>query len=250
MRLRATHVVADALILFRRDRELLLGLAGPFWFLPAFALALLVPTAPGMPEGARAGTPEATAWVEALAQWVATQGHWFMLAAGIGGWGTATLYALYLDRSRPDLRAALRMGARLWPRFMLLSLLVGLMAVGGLALWILPGLYILGRFLPAGPALVAERPLGALNAVGRGFALTRGTGLPLMGVTAAISGLSWFAPQPLLSLDAWLRAQPGGANPLALATVDALAAAVTTLAALASALLAVAAYRRLTSSGT
>ena len=191
------------------------------------------------------GTPDADARVQALAQWLTAHGGWFLLAAAFGGWGTATLYALYLDREQPDVRAALTRGLAAWPRFMLLSVLVGLMTVAGLALWILPGLYLLGRFMPAGPALVAERPLGALDAVGRGFALTRGVGLQLMAVSAATLGLAWFAPQPLLLLDGWLRAQPGGPNPVALATVDALAAAVTALAATATALVAVAAYRRL-----
>jgi hypothetical protein len=245
VRLRATHIVADALILFRRDRELLLGIAGLFWFLPAYALLLLIPAAPPLPGSAGVGTPEADARMAALAQWLTAHGGWYLLAAAIGAWGTATVYALYLDRARPDVREALALGAALWPRFMLLSVLIGVMTVAGLALWILPGLYLLGRFMPSGPALVAERPVGALDAVGRGFSLTRGAGLPLMGVSAATLGLGWFAPQPLLALDTWLRAQPGGANPVALATVDALAAAVTALAAVATALIAVAAYRRL-----
>lgn len=250
MRLRATDVVADALLLFRRDREVLLGLAGPFWFLPLLALLLLVPGPPVRPADATANSAAAVAWGQAVVQWVSTHGSWYLLVGAIGAWGTAAVYALYLDRTRPDVRGALRLGAMLWPRFMLMSALVGLMAMGGLALLYLPGLYILGRFMPAGPALVAERPMGALNAVGRGFGLTRGAGLPLMGVAAATLGLAWIAPQPLLALAGWLETQPAGPNPVALATVNALAAAVATLAALATALLAVASYRRLASSGT
>lgn len=250
MNLRATSVVADALILFRRDRELLLGLAGPFWFLPMFALLLLVPKPPTRPADAAVGSPATEAWVQAFAEWLTTQAGWFLLAAAIGAWGTATVYALYLERERPDVRGALAIGAALWPRFMLMTILIGLMAGGGLLLLYLPGLYLLGRFMAAGPALVAERPLGAVNAIGRGWRLTRGAGLALMGVAAATLGLGWFVPQPLLALDDWLRARPDGANPVALATVDALAAAVATLAALATALIAVSAYRRLASSGT
>jgi hypothetical protein len=250
MRLRATDLVADAAMLFGRDRELLLGLAGPFWFLPAFTLALLVPPAPGLPAGVERGTPEAAAAIAAFAQWLGAYGGWYLLGAAIGAWGSATLFALYLDRERPALREALARGAGLWPRYMLMNAMVGVMALAGLALWILPGLYVLARFMPAGPALVAERPLSAVAAIGRGFRLTRGFGLPLTGVTAATMALSWFAPQPLLALDLWLRERAGGANPVALATVDALAAAVVTLAALATALIAVATYRRLASRGT
>lgn len=245
MRLSLAAVVADAWRLFRRDRELLLAFAGPFWFLPAFALALLVPPPPALPAGVEPGSKEALAWVASLGDWLGQQGGWYLLGAAIGAWGTASLYALYLDRSRPNAGGALRLGAALWPRFMLLNAVTGLMALAGLLLWVVPGIYVLARVLVAAPALVAERPLGALKAVGRGFGLSRGAGLLLMGLVAFPLALGWFAPQPLIALDDWLRARAGGPNPVALMTVDALAAAIAAAAALASGLIAVAAYRRL-----
>lgn len=245
MRLNLAAVVADAWAMFRRDRELLLAFAGPFWFLPSFALALLVPPPPPLPAGVEPGSREAVAWVTALGEWLGQQGGWYLLGAGIGAWGTASLYALYLDRTRPDARGALKLGAALWPRFMLLNAVTGVMALAGLLLWVVPGIYVLARVLTAGPALVAERPVGAVAAVGRGFGLSRGAGLPLMGLVAGTLALGWFAPQPLIALDDWLRARAGGPNPVALITVDALAAAIAAAAALATALIAVAAYRRL-----
>lgn len=245
MRIRAIDLLADAWAMWRRDRALLLGLAGPFWFLPAFALAMLVPPPPVLPTEASPGTREAVLWADHLAQWMGTHGWWYLVGAAIGGWGTATVYTLYLDRERPDARAALGLGAALWPRYMLLSALTGLMGLAGLMLWVLPGLYVLGRLLPAGPALVAERPLGAVAAVGRGLAVSKGAGLALMALVSATFGLGWVMQQPLMALDGWLRARPSGPNPVALATVDALAAGVATIAAAASTLLAIAAYRRL-----
>ena len=245
MRLRAAAVVADAWALFRRDRELLLALAGPFWFLPSFALVMLVPPPPALPAGVSAGSRDATVWAEALAQWLAAQGGWYLLGAAAGAWGTTTVYALYLDRSRPDVRDALMVGVALWPRYMLMSAVTGVAALAGLLLWVVPGVYVLARVFAAGPALVAERPVGAMAAIGRGFGLSRGAALPLMGLVAATLAVGWFAPQPLIALDEWLRARAGGANPVALATVDALAAAIAAAAALATALFAVCAYRRL-----
>ena len=245
MRLRIAELVADAWAMWRADRELLLGVAGPFWFLPSLALAMLVPPPPVLPGNAEPGTREAVLWAEALAQWMADQGGWYVLAAAIGGLGTVTLYVAYLDRTRPDLRDALRLGAATWPRYMLFSAAAGVTAMAGLLLWVVPGLYLLGRLLPAGPALVAERPLGAITAVGRGFAISRGAGWPLLALVTSTLGLGWVAQQPLVALDLWLRGQAGGPNPVALATVDALQAGIATIAALASALLAVAVYRRL-----
>lgn len=245
MRVRAADVLGDAWRLWRADATLLLAIAGPFWFLPAWALTLLVPGPPALPAGAGPGTREAVVWADRLAAWLANDGLWYLLGAAIGGWATLAVCALYLDRARPDVRGALGLGAGLWPRYMLLSALTGLMALAGLLLWVLPGLYLLGRLLPSAPALVAERPLGAVAAVGRSFTLSKGAGLALTTLVAATYGLGWLAQQPLLMLDGWLRGQEGGGNPVALATVDALAAAVAAAASLGAVLLAVAAYRRL-----
>ena len=245
MRVRSVDLVFDAWALWRADRALLLALAGPFWFLPAFALGMLVPRPPALPAQASPGTRDAVEWADQFAAWVAQHGGWYVLGAAIAGWGTVAAYTLYLDRARPSVAEALRSAAGLWPRYMLLSALTGLMALAGLMLWILPGLYLLGRLLPSGPALVAERPLGAVAAVGRGFQVSKGAGLPLMTAVAATYGLGWLLQQPLVSLDIWLRARASGPNPVALATVDAAAAAIGAGAATAMALLAVAAYRRL-----
>lgn len=245
MRLRATDLVADAWGLWRGDRAALLGVAGLFWFLPAFALALLVPPPPAAPASNAPMMRQLLLRLDSLQHWIDNGGGWVLLGPAIGAVGTLAVLALYLDRTRPDVRGALLLGLALWPRFMLLSAMVGLMALVGLALWVLPMFWVLGRVMPAAPALLAERPLGAAAAVARGFGLSRGASLPLAALSAATLGLGWIAQRPLLALDGWLRGQPDGPNPVALMTVDAVAAAADTVVALATALLAVAAYRRL-----
>lgn len=238
-------VLGDAWAMVRRDRVLLFGLAGPFWLLPVLALRLLVPVAPPLPLGLEPGSPAATAAARAVIEWAGAHGMWFLVAAGVGALGTVAVFVLYLDRDRPDVAASLARAGRLWPRFVLLNLITALPTGAGLMLLYVPGVYILARVLASGPALVAEAPIGAWAAVGRGFRLSRGSSIALMGVVAVTLALAWIVPQPLLVLDEWLRAQPGGANPVALATVDVLASAIAAAAALASALVAVAAYRRL-----
>lgn len=239
MRVTAAAVVLDALALFRRDRAVLVPVAGMFWFLPSYAVALLTPPPPPR----TAGVEEAAAW-EGLSRWFAAQAPWYALAWAVGLWGAATVYAMYLRPERPDLRGALAMAAGLWPRLLLASGLVALVAAGGLLLWVLPGLYLLGRLMPVGAALTAERPLSGLGSIGRAWQLTRGSGLSLAAIAAATLGFGWIGSQPLLWLDGWLREQ-GGGNPVAVAIVDAGAAAISMAAGLATALFAVAAYRRL-----
>jgi hypothetical protein len=256
VRLSGAAVARDAWALWRRERGLLLSLAGPFWFLPAYAMALLTPVAPVVPDGA---TDQTRATL--LAPWLQAVGPWWLLDVALGLWGATSVYALLLDGARPTVGAAIGRGLRAWPRVVLAGLALaaaalpvaavagGLLGGVGLVLWLLIAVYAMARLLPLGPALTAERRLAALPAIARAARLTRGAGLPLAGLLAGTTGAGLVVQEPLLALDSWLRAASGGANVVAVAVVDAGAATAATGVALASALLAVAAYR-LASSGT
>ncbi len=246
MKLDFATILTDAWSLFRRDRDLLLRIAAPFLFLPAFALALVVPDPP-MPDPA-AGNSEAQAlvWADQVTAWAGANGGWYGLAYAISFFGTSLLYALYLDRrdGALDVGTAMKRSATLFPRYLLAMLLVSLPAGAGLLLYAIPGLYILGRTMLTGPALFAEAPLGAIAAIRRSLSLTRGSGLPLMGLAAFSYISGWLIGQPFMMVDHWMR-EHGQENPVVLAVVDAGAAAAAMAAGLAMALIAVAAYRRL-----
>lgn len=248
MRIDPAGTLAAAWALFRRDRALLLGLAGLFWFLPTLALRLLVPLPPTLAPGMEPGSDAALAALQGLADWIGMHGGWYVAAGAIDYWGVLTLFVLYLDPVQPTLHTALGRAARLWPRFFLLNAIVALPVFAGLWLYAIPGIYLLARILLAGPALVAEAPLGASGAIARSFGLSRGTVLPLMALAAATLTLALLG-EPLLVLDRWLRARVDGPNPAALLMTDALAATVATAAALAGGLVAIVAYRRLASEG-
>ena len=244
MKLDFATVLTDAWTLFKRDLDLLLRIAAPFLFLPAFALALVVPDPP-MPDAA-AGNNEAQAmvWADAVQTWAAAHGGWYLLAYVMSFFGTSLFYALYLDREHLDLRQALTRCLRIFPRFVLAMVIVSLPAGAGLLLYAIPGLYILGRTMLTGPALFAEAPLGALGAIRRSFMLSRGSGLPLMGLAAFSYIGGWIAGAPFMMLDRALR-EGGEPNPVALAIVDAGAAVAAMAAGIAMALIAISAYRRL-----
>ncbi len=246
MKLDFATILTDAWGLFRRDRDLLLRIAAPFLFLPAFALALVVPDPP-MPDPA-AGNSEAQAlvWADQVTAWAGANGGWYGLAYAISFFGTSLLYALYLDRrdGALDVGAAMKRSATLFPRYLLAMLLVSLPAGAGLLLYAIPGLYILGRTMLTGPALFAEAPLGPVAAIRRSLSLTRGSGLPLMGLAAFSYISGWLIGEPFMMVDRWMRAN-GQENPVVLAVVDAGAAAAAMAAGLAMALIAVSAYRRL-----
>lgn len=250
MRLTAAVLASDAIRLFRRDAGVLLSVAGPFWFLPALTVALLVPPPPRP-----AGAGQTEAYTRAVGQWMAAQGPWYLLDFAAGLWGAAVIYLLYSGRGL-TVAEAIRAGATLWLRLLLASAIVGaallplamilaaLPGAIGLLPWTFLALFVFGRLLPIGPALATERPLSATGAIGRAWRLTRGAWGPPVILTAAILGLGWIASQPFVLADGWVRAQAGG-NPVAIALLNIGAAAVSSAAALASALVAVACYRRL-----
>lgn len=241
VRLDPAAVLHEAWALFRRDRDILLRIAGAFLFLPSFALALLVPGPP--PRDQRGDDEAAVAWFDALGDWGRAHGGWYLLAYAVGYLGAATLYALYLDQRRLDVGGAIRRAAATLPRYLLTMALVALPVGAGMLLLFVPGLYVLGRVMLAGPALITERG-SALSAIRRSMWLSRGSGLPLMGLAAVPVLGGALASQPFVLLDAWMR-EHGAANPVALALVDAGASLVGMASGLAGVLIALVVYRRL-----
>ena len=237
-----TGAFADAWAMWKRDRELLLAIAGLFLFLPQLALLLLVPEAPGMPP---AGSAEATiaTWIDQTIAWYGDHGLALIAANLLALFGGVTVLVLYLGGARPDLKAALGMAAALLPRYILAGLLALVPVMLGMIL-IVPGIYAQGRLMLVGPALVAERPLPAVDAIRRSINLTYRRGLAMFALACLILFGGQFLALPFLALGGTLDGAPV-ANPVSALLIDACAAAALAAAALATVLLRIAVYRRL-----
>jgi len=245
MKIDFAAIVTDAWAIARRDGDLLLRVAAPFLFLPAFALTLLVPAMPFPDPDIADAQARADAWMTALRSWVDGYGIGFVAAYAVVYFGVAAILALYCAPDRPTVGEALARAVRLYPRYLLALTLIAIPAGAGMWLFVLPGLYIVGRTLIAGPVLVAEAPISAWRSIRRSLALSRGSGVTLLCLAAFAYLAGFLVGQPFLMVDSWMRAQEGGANPIALAVVDAAAAFVAMLAQLMLALFSVAVYRRL-----
>jgi hypothetical protein len=121
---------------------------------------------------------------------------------------------------------------------------VSIPAGAGMYILLLPGLWLMSRFMLAGPILFAQGPVGAMAAVGRSWRMTRPAQFPLLGAILTVYLAAILAGQPFMLLAHWL-GDEGGRNPLGVAIVDAFAAGVAMLTQIAGALIAIAAYRRL-----
>ena len=244
----AKGALADAWAMWRADRDLLLRIAGLFLFLPQFGILLLLPPMP--PLAVTEGMDEAAQreLAQQIVAWASSYGGWYVLGALLVQAGTLVVLMLYLERDRPDLGQAMSRSLRLFPRFLLAMIIVGLpIGLGVLTLILLiPGIYLLGRLLAVGPVLVAEAPISVSRSIARSWALTRGHGIALAGLMAITIFGGSVLTAPFTLLDKSLRAAVP--NPVAIAMVDAAAAAVTVAALLATVLIQIAAYRRLVAS--
>ena len=246
MRFDAKAVLTDAWAMWRADGDLLLRVSAAFLFLPQFAMLLLLPAMPPIAVTAEMTEVEQRALAQAIVEWASAYGGWYMLGAVLVQAGALVILMLYLRRL--DLRAALGQGIRLFPRYLLAMILVGMpLGLGVLTIvLLLPGLYILGRLIAVGPALVAEAPMSVARSLSRSWALSSGHGFVLAGlVSLTIIGGALLAA-PFTMIDKALRAS--APNVVAIAMADAAAAALTAAALLAATLVQIAAYRRLVAS--
>jgi len=242
MPVRYTAILADAWARFRRDRDLLIRVAAPFLFLPALALELLVPAPPGRTTVAGGDDAALLAWADTFGTWLQANGHWYLLAYAVQTFGAGAVLSLYLPGMGRDARGALARAASLLPRLLMAALLVALPAGAGLLLWVLPGLYVLGRTMAAAPALAAEAPIGAAAAVARAIGLSRGAGLVLAAVAGTVLMIGYAAALPF----AMVSAGAGADGPTVAGTLAALGgAAVTSATTLANVLVSISAYRML-----
>lgn len=231
-------LAGDAQGMWRRQRELLVALAGPFLFLPLFAWLLLVAEPQLAPD---AGDAER---MQAFTAWAGANLHWLALRVGVELFGGAAILALILSRRHRDMAGLLRATVAVFPAFTVAVVATWGMAALGFFAFVVPMFYVYGRLALTGAAIVAEPELGIAGAIARSVALTRGLGWR----TAGYLGLTLLAGMVAVSLtggvqEALVRAGAGG--PVTAALLEAVAAAAVAAAGVVRLLLEAALYRRL-----
>lgn len=231
-------LASDAWARWRRDRAVLLALAGPFLFLPLLAWLLLLEEPVPAPDATDAQR------MQQVIDWASANLHWLAARVGVELFGSLAILALYLTRGHRDVGGVLRQALVLLPGFVVAVVASwGLIALGVFA-FILPGMYIYGRVALTGAVLAAEPGVGIFGAIARSVALTRGYGWQVFGYLALIFMVGLLLAQLLGSVELRMAAA-GAVNPVAIAVIDVLAAAAVSAATLARLLLEVALYRRL-----
>jgi hypothetical protein len=189
----------DARSLLRVSRDVVLVVAGVFFFLPYFAFMVVMPDPLAGMSAAALGNSESV--VNKLGQFY-SQVWWVVLIVIIlQAVGMLGLIALLTDRSRPTVGEALKTGAGKMLSYIAAYLLLGfalgaavllagviaattgLAALGGLAaiLAVIAWIVLFVRFSLVAPVLVKESVASPIAALGRSWTLTRDNGGRLFG---------------------------------------------------------------------
>ncbi len=233
--------------LFRRDAALVLPIVGTFVFLPAFAALLLCDPVPALPPAPR-DEIVMQAWMNSVAIWGQGNGVWFLLAELVATFGLAAIALFLLEPDRLTIGQSLGQAVVRLVAFTIATLAIAVPVSLGLWLLVLPGLYLQARLIVAVPAMARHPALRPLASLRLSWKMTKGLDRAVTGALVTLFLAQWLAVSPLLLADDALRT--GAGNPLALALVDAMIAAIGATYALSTLLLGVVAYRVRASKGT
>ncbi len=219
------RVWADVVAMIRANAALLATLAGVFMFLPSLALWMYAPM-PAPPGGS-----DSSEGMRFLVDYYRANWALLLLVNIIGTFGQVAILSLLLDRDRPTVGEALGTSARSLPLYFVMTLLTNFAVVIGLFLFLVPGIYLLGRLAITGPVMIAEGIASPLDAIRRGWLYTKGLGWRIAGLVMLIGIVAWIAFSAASSVLGVLVGLllPAGSGSVARALADALAGAALTL---------------------
>jgi len=244
MKLNVAAACHEALEIWKRDRDVIAAVAGVFFFLPNLALALFMRVDS---VAARAGAQDDQALLAAMQSYLVDNAPLlaFQMIAELVG--VAVLLALLLDPARPTVGEALRIVAGRLPVLVGATMLLNVAIVGGMALFIVPGLYVIGRAALVLPVLVGEPDRRFGDAIGRALDLTRGKVAQLLSLWALIFIGAYFVQMLLQGVAG--AASSGGSNPVTAVIVAVMTSGVSMATATTYTLVRATIYRRLASKG-
>lgn len=192
MKLSYDAVWQDILGMLKAHADIILIVAGAFMFLPTLAQAIYLPP-PEMDRFDQQAMRDLALYYEANIVPLLSLRLVTLL-------GTGTLLALFLHPSRPTVGGAISAAARMLPTLFFVSLIEQMMMLGGLVLFIVPGLYVIARTAVSDAAVMADDLGNPLKAIARSFALTRGLGWQVFGLVAILAVVTWVASSALVAI--------------------------------------------------
>jgi hypothetical protein len=172
----------DAKEMARANRDLLTAIGGLFLLMPLVIAMQLI----SVPEA----IPDPKAGEEAFAQWysgfISANLPVFLIWTFVASFGQLAMLVLLLRRERPTVAESLKAALVVLPSYCVAYILQNAAVQLGMFLFILPALYLTGRFALIGAVAAAENELNPLTIVQRSFALTRGNGWRIFALLAIV----------------------------------------------------------------
>lgn len=176
MKFSYTEVWNDTVRMFRTHGSLLLAVAGVFFLLPGLLLGHFLPQPTGSGQDA----------LNALLRHYRENWPWFLLANIVNLVGNITIYNLLFDRRGGTVGGAIGGALPLLPMYFVMTVISSLAIGGGLMLLFLPGIYLLGRLVIAGAAMVAEGHRSPIAPIRSAWQQTSGRGWAVAGMVLIV----------------------------------------------------------------
>jgi len=175
MRFSYSAVWNDTVALLRSHGSLLLAIAGVFIFIPLLMTGYLLPApqSPADPLGA-IGTYYSNNWL------------WLTLSSLVNAVGSIAIYRLIFADGGTTVGQAIAGAMPLLVFYFLLTIILSFAIGIGFALFVIPGIYLLGRLIAAAPAMVAESRRNPADALGESWRLTKGRGWAVAGLVLIV----------------------------------------------------------------
>ncbi|CAA9524125.1 MAG: hypothetical protein AVDCRST_MAG23-291 [uncultured Sphingosinicella sp.] len=171
----------DAAAMLKRNGSLLLAIAGVFFLLPSLLLGYFAPAPTGSGQDA----------LNAMMGHYRENLPWIVLAQLVNLLGGIAVYKLLFDQREGTVGTAIGGALPILPMYFIMTV-ISSMAIGmGLVFLLLPGIYLLGRLVIAGAAMVAEGHRSPIAPIRSSWNHTRRRGWAVAGlvIIVAIAGL-------------------------------------------------------------
>lgn len=172
----------DAKEMARANRDLLTAIGGIFILMPLVVAIQLVNIPAGMPDPKTSEEAFAT-WYRAF---VAANLPIFLIWTFVASFGTLAMLVLLLRQERPTVAESLKAALLVLPSYCVAYILQNVALQVGMILFVVPALYLTGRFALIAAVAAAEKELNPLTIVRRSFALTQGNGWRIFALLAVI----------------------------------------------------------------
>lgn len=171
----------DAKSMGTANRDLLGAVAGMFILLPAVVVEQLVTRPKALEKDAANEAVLAQFALYAEMNW-----HLLLTYAVISSFGILTIQSLLLRSERLTVAESMRVALPILPAFVVANLLQALGVMTGMFLFVIPGLYLIGRLALIAPVAAAEQSSNPITILQRSAILTHGNGWRVLGVLSII----------------------------------------------------------------